>query len=168
MPGVPGAGGPVPKRESQRRRNNKPAVPVTKARSRVKVKGGQLPPDPGWHVAARQWYESLALSGQSAFYEASDWGSAWVLAESMSRELNPQPLVVGAGTDDVRVEMHSLPPKGASLSAWLKGFTSLMVTEGDRRRLRLELERPGTGKPEEAQGVSKLDDFRARLRSPAG
>jgi len=107
------------------------------------------------------WYESLSKSGQSEGYEASDWSTAWVAAESMSRELQPQPLVV-AGV----VEMVSLPPKAATFAAWLKACTALMATEGDRRRMRLELERSG-GKPEEAPGVSKLDDFRSRFGSGA-
>ncbi len=166
MPGVAGSGGPVPKRSNQRRRNNKPKIPVTKAAAKPTPLRTALTADPGWHPAMRTWFESLAGSGQSAFYEASDWALAWATAETMSRELNPQPLVVGHGAD-AHVEMVSMPPKAAAFAAFLKANTSLMATEGDRRRLRLELERGGD-KPEEVSGVTDLDDYRRRLANPAG
>jgi hypothetical protein len=119
-------------------------------------------PDEDWHPVARRWFESLGRSGQAAFYQASDWETAWVLAESISRELKPQPMVVGKG-DAAEIEWVSLPPKGASLAAWLKGFTALLATEGDRRRARVELTRPGL--EEAPQDVSELDEYRRRLRS---
>lgn len=167
MPGVPGTGGPPPKRDSQRRRRTEPAKgPAVRSPGKA---AKPLAPDEGWHPAARLWFDSLASSGQAVFYQASDWASAWVVAESISRELNPQPIVVaGADGEAAQVEMHSLPPKGASLSAWLKAFTALMATEGDRRRLRLELERPDAPAVKERAGVSDLDRYRDRLRSPAG
>jgi hypothetical protein len=117
--------------------------------------------DPDWHDIARRWFESLAGSGQSAFYVESDWLTAYAVAESMSREFKPQPIVLGKG-DDATVEMHELPPKAASLTAWLKGASMLLATEGDRRRVGLELVRT----PEEGDDsdVSHLDDARSRLR----
>jgi hypothetical protein len=64
-------------------------------------------------------------------------------------------MVVG---DDVR--MVELPPKAASVAAWLKGMTALLVTEGDRRRAQLELQRP---EAQEAEGnVSWIEDARRR------
>ncbi|HVM07207.1 MAG TPA: hypothetical protein VM345_01990 [Acidimicrobiales bacterium] len=129
--------GPTPKRSDQRRRANKPEVPIDRVAAAAKVSIPAASKD--WHPAAKRWYQSLRRSGQAAFYEESDWATAWVVAESMSRELNPQPIVSKDG-DVVMVEQ---PPKGASLAAWLKAMTALMVTEGDRRRLRLELVRQG-------------------------
>ena len=127
------------------------------------------PADEGWHPAAALWYGSLAGSGQAVFYQASDWASAWVVAESISREMNPQPVVVaGADGQASRVEMHCLPPKGASLSAWLRAFTALMATEGDRRRLRLELDKPAAPAAKGGPGVAQFADYRARLTNPAG
>lgn len=161
MAGVKGAGGPPPKRSGQRRRTNKQAVPTEKAAGASKVSRPRV--DSKWHPVAKRWFQSLGESGQAAFYEPSDWATAYVIAEAMSRELNPQPMVVGGGKD-AYVEMVTLPPKGASLAAWLKAMTSLMVTEGDRRRLRLELERPG-GAEEAPADVSQLDEYRRRLQS---
>lgn len=151
--------GPPPKRTDQRRRANRPVTPVEIAEGASVVKP---PPTNGkWHPVAKRWFQSLRDSGQAKFYEPSDWATAYLIAEAMSRELQPQP--VGT-TEDGKVVMASLPPKGASLSAWLRAMTSLMVTEGDRRRLRLELQRPDDG-DEEATSVSELDEYRRRLSS---
>lgn len=152
--------GPVSKRSDQRRRTNDDGIPVDHAEGAEVV---EVPAaDPAWHPVAVQWFESLAKSGQSTFYEPSDWGTAVMLAEAMSRELSDQPIVVGKGKD-ATVEMHKVPMTGAALSAILRGMTSLMVTEGDRRRVRLELLRP---KPDGEEGgnadVTWLDDARRR------
>jgi hypothetical protein len=157
MAGVPGAGGPVPKRSDQRRRRNK-TEPVTKAPG---VGGSKPPPaNSKWHPVARRWFQSLKNSGQARFYEPSDWATAFLLAESISRELQPQPI---GNTEDGDVIYASLPPKGASLAAWLKAMTSLLVTEGDRRRARLELEAAPPADPAEEAAVADLDDYRKRL-----
>jgi hypothetical protein len=97
---------------------------------------------------ARRWFESLGRSGQSAFYVESDWSTAYMLAESMSREFNLPD-----------------PPKAASLAAWFKGMSSLMVMEGDRRRVRLELERAKPDEGEEEADVSEIAIYRRRLQS---
>lgn len=117
--------------------------------------------DPEWHDIARRWFEALARSGQSRWYTSSDWMTAYAVAESMSREFSPQPMVVGSGKD-VTVEMHKLPPKAASLAAWLKACSGLLVLEGDRRRVAIELQRDDS--EEEAPDVSWIDDARRRLR----
>lgn len=163
MPGVKGSGGPVPKRSDQRRRTNTPAAgPTKKAAGATNVAVPR--PDPKWHPVAKRWLNSLARSGQAQFFEPSDWATAYLLAESMSRELNPQPIVIGKG-DTTEIEMQSLPPKAASLAAWLKGAAALLATEGDRRRLAIELERPRpAGEGEGDADVPHLDDARRRLR----
>lgn len=158
-----GQRGPAPKRSGKRHGHVAKAelAKVDKAPTPWAV---TIPPaDPDWYPPTIRWYESLARSGQSVFYTDSDWESAWLLADAMSREFKPQPLVVGSGKD-ARVEMVLLPPKAASLAAWAKIMSGLLVTEGDRRRLRLELERP----VEEAKAdVSELDEYRRRLSGSA-
>jgi len=147
--------GPVPKRSDQRRRRNK-TEPVAKAQG-----GGSKPPPASskWHPVARRWFQSLKKSGQSRFYEDSDWATAYLLAESISRELKPQPI---GNTEDGDVIYASLPPKGASLAAWLKAMTSLLVTEGDRRRARLELAAAPEVDPAEEAAVADLGSYRKR------
>ena len=164
-----GSRGPIGKQPEQRRRRNKPQE-TTKARSTPKATTNysRVPVprvDSRWHPVAKRWYQALKGSAQAQFYEPSDWALAQVLAESISRELNPQKIVVGKG-DNAKVVEISMPPRGASLAAWLKGMTALMVSEGDRRRLQLELQRPDPAAAgvEGGGSVSWLDDARSRLR----
>lgn len=147
--------GPVPKRSDQRRRRNGgDAVEHAEGGATVTIPD----PDPNWHDVAAQWFNSLAESGQSRFYESSDWAVAYVIAESMSRDLNEQ--VVGI-TDKGDVVKEEIPLKGASLSAYLRAMSLLLVTEGDRRRLRLELERPTPSEGGDGD-VAWLDTARRR------
>jgi hypothetical protein len=161
MPGVKGAGGPPPKRSDQRRRRNTPA-----AGEPVKVDDVSVvvvpEPDPSWHCTARIVWDSLSHSGQRQFYTSTDWSSAYVLCESISREMSPQPIVVGRG-EYASVEMVDLPPKGASLSAWRALMAGLLMTEGDRRRAALELQRPKPVEPEQAGSVTSIASWKVGL-----
>jgi hypothetical protein len=131
--------GPVPKPSNQRRRKNKPQVPAATASAGPKVAAPE--PDPDWHPIAAGWFRSLAESGQSHFYESSDWATACYVAEAMSRSLK-------AGRFS-----------GQLFAAVMAASTELLVTEGARRRLRVELER---GQPEvEPASVAILKEYKA-------
>jgi hypothetical protein len=171
-----GARGPIPKREDQRRRRNKKTSTAKKTtQARRKTSAATSPSkrsaarvaipkaDPGWHAAAKRWYDSLAKSGQSSFYQPSDWAMAWLIAESISRDLKPQ--VVGVNEETGEPVFAIIPLKGASLAAYLKAMTALLATEGDRRRVGLELERAGFGADDRptVSEVPRLDDYRDRL-----
>lgn len=156
-----GTRGPAPKRSTQRRRRNAPEIPVTTG---IASKGVVAPPaDDEWHPVARAWYDSLAESGQATFYEPSDWALAFLMAESISRDLNPQ-FVGFRQVDKFETEpiRETIPMKGASLSAYLKAMTDLLVTEGARRRASVELMKP-VGDDDEDAAVAMLDEYRARL-----
>lgn len=158
MPGVKGAGGPVPKRSDQRRRRNKAQEP-TKAPAGGDGGGDERKPHSRWHPIAKRLYLSAAQSGQASFYEESDWATLYLLCESIDRELKPQIVGMVEGEPVTR----AVPPKGASLAAWSKLMTSLLFTEGDRRRAQLELQRPGAEGGEEVAGVSELEEYRRRI-----
>ncbi|MDH2392329.1 hypothetical protein QCN29_26840 [Streptomyces sp. HNM0663] len=140
-----GARGPVPKRTDQRRRRNKDGGPVATAQSGTAAEPEQPSADGDWHPAAARWYASLAESGQSRFYEPSDWAQAWVWADLLSRQL------------------FSERPSAQMVAAWSAAATELLTTEGARRRARLELERAGSADADEDAAVAALDDYRARL-----
>ena len=154
-----GARGPVPKRSTQRRRVNKPATPVTKSAAAKKVAIPKA--DPKWHAAAKAWYGRLKDSGQAVYYEPSDWALAWLVAESISRDLKPQ--VIGINEQTGKPVFAVVPMKGASLAAYLKAMSALLVTEGDRRRAGIELERAGAETDAAHDDVPSLDDYRARF-----
>ena len=155
-----GARGPAPKRAAERRRRNKESSPES-----VEAIGPVDQPEPvdDWHPIAKNWYVSLAESGQAQFYEPSDWTLAQILAESMSRDLNPQPVWIGS-REEGEMEMIAQPIKGASLGAYLKGMTALMVSEGDRRRAQLEIER-GEATEDVPAGVTAIADYKKSLAS---
>lgn len=139
-----GSRGPVPKRTDQRRRVNQPeGGPVTVAEAAVVV--SQPDADESWHPLARDWYVSLAESGQAVFYEPSDWRSARVWAELLSRQLFSE-------------RMNS-----QIITAWAAGATELLTTEGSRRRMRLELERVKTVDAGEAHADATVTDLMSRL-----
>jgi hypothetical protein len=128
-------GGPIPKRDAERRRKNKPDRPTDTVPMLGKVKVPVCPED--LHPLAQDWYNSLADSGQSKFYEPSDWQEARVLAAVLSKALN-------AGR-----------PSAQLIGLWLQGATQLLTTEGARRRMRLEIERGKTEAP-----VSDMEAYR--------
>lgn len=132
--------GPVGKRDEERRRRNKDVVATeTVDVAALAAHDVQIPlADEDWHPIAAMFWESLKSSGQAIFMEPSDWSVAYLVAESISRDLEEQVVGITEAGDVVRAE---IPLKGASLSSYAKMFSSLMVTEGDRRRLKIELER---------------------------
>ena len=132
--------GPVPKHSSVRRRlNKKPGL------EQIEVFGDvPIPPlRPGLNPLAAGWYASLATSGQSKYYEPSDWMMAQLLAEAIDQFITRQ--------------------RATLLSTILTGAGSLLATEGDRRRLRLELTRSNAKDEDESAAVSALDDYRDRF-----
>lgn len=131
--------GPVPKRSDQRRRRNKAEGGISTALGASSVAVPE--PEPDWHPLARDWFVSLSQSGQSQFYEPSDWQTARIAATAMSRELF---------RDSIRSTM---------LAEFMSIAESLLTTEGDRRRVRLELERD-SGEPVEDPGVAIMDKYR--------
>jgi len=102
------------------------------------------PADEGWHPIARDWYCSLDESGQSQFFEPSDWQAARYVAEVMSKNL-------AAGRFSAML-----------FSAVWSAMTELLSTEASRRRVRMEIEREA-GEATPPAGVTALDEYRRSL-----
>lgn len=131
-----GTRGPVGKRVDQKLGH------ISKAEresvTKVSVGGGFTPPmepEENWHPIAKNWFRSLANSGQVFFYEPSDWHTAYYVAEAMDRSLN------GVSYDKESGKYVKTRFSGQLFSAIMSGMASLLVTEGDRRRVGVELER---------------------------
>ena len=135
--------GPVPKRSSERRRRNASGAVDTATAPSVPV--SQPPAEPEWEPLARDWYLSLAESGQAQFYEPSDWQTARILAGVLSRNLASDRL------------------SAALLDSFMAGSARLLVTEADRRRMRLEIDRQHDDG--ESAELAVLDDYRDALSS---
>lgn len=136
--------GPIPKRSDQRRRRNKAEVEVDKAAAGAVTRGPDLNLDA--HPLAADWYESLRVSGQSCYFEASDWAQARILVESLSRVLN-----------------SDKAPNGQFLASWFSAAGELLTTEGSRRRMRLELQRGSHVDEDEDAAVTAMDDYLKRI-----
>lgn len=156
-----GTRGPIGKRAGQTRRRNKKSVTTAESGSSAQGEVQERKPNSKWHPIAKQWYLSLSESGQSQFYEESDWATAYFTAEAMSRELGLQ--TVGRTADGKPIRAH-VPIKGTALNAISAMMTKLLATEGDRRRVALELTKPADADSEGGGAdVSNLDEYRQRL-----
>ena len=136
--------GPIPKRDSERIRQNKPLVPT----EIVQISGEVPVPDldiPNAHPMITDFYESLRDSAQSKYYEPSDWQYARLTMVFLDGLLK-------AG----RVNGNILAVVNSMLGA-------LLVTEGERRRVRMEVERGSV----ESTVYHAEDYFRQKLAQPA-
>lgn len=95
-----------------------------------------------WHPIAVRWFESLKDSGQSHYYEASDWATAEYVAEAMSRNLSQ-----GKFSAQLFQSVSS-------------AMTELLTTEGARRRARVELERAMDDAPADDPAVALMENYR--------
>jgi hypothetical protein len=139
-----GARGPLPKRSNERMGHRTKAELAGTDVVKIPAPAVEQPPaDQEWHPIAREWYESLAESGQAMFFEPSDWAAARYVAWVMTKNITS-------------------PRFNAQLfgGVWA-AMNDLMTTEGSRRRLRLELERStaDTGAAE----ASILAEYRMRI-----
>lgn len=114
--------GPIGKRSDQKHGHRDHNAGVLKAPAGPRVDPGE--PDDCWADIAKSMWNAMKISGQSEFYEATDWEYARFVCECMSRNLQ----------------------QGRSMSAVLmanvlSGLGDLLVTEGNRRRVKMELQR---------------------------
>lgn len=99
--------------------------------------------DAPWHPLVANLWESFSRSGEALYWQPSDWQVAALLCEVVDRDLQPQ--IIGyteTGSDEDRVKepiWGEAPVKGATLAAVMKAAGSLGLTEGDRRRMGLEI-----------------------------
>ena len=136
-----GSRGPIPKRSGQGHRTT-----VAKTVQTVRVGGGrevQIPasPDPEWPPIATMLWEAAADSGEAVFYEPSDWA------------------VLYSVCDDVSHYTSRKQRSGQMLAAINTMLTSLLLTEGDRRRVQIELERQEVEEATESEGVTSMREF---------
>lgn len=117
--------GPIPKRSDERvRRNNYDGTEKVVAIGPVPVPDLNIP---FAHPLVEGFYRSLAESAQARFYEPSDWAYAKLAMYALNDAMK-QPRM-----------------SAIMLSSINQMLTNLLVTEGDRRRVRLEVERDQQG-----------------------
>lgn len=162
--------GPIPKRSENRRRRNKPERETVRAKSKgtaaktTREAADKKPAEPtlnrnffnedgtvkappfskDWHPLAKRLWSSVRESGQSRFYQPSDWAVLYTLMDDLTyyKSLEKRPTML--------------------LQTIMTTLTSLLLTEGDRRRLQIELTRPD--KVDEAEeNVVVMQSWEKRL-----
>lgn len=135
--------GPVPKRSNegdrrtQAKKENKPGG-ISRASHGSKV---TIPePNQEWHPIALMVWKGALESGQSRFYESSDWA------------------VLYSFCDDLTYYKNRSKRSAQMLTALNSMMTSLLLTEADRRRVQIELDRR-TDEELESAGVTMLKKF---------
>jgi len=117
-----GMQGPVPKRSSERQRRNAPEMEITT----IEVEGPSPQPDLGLdnpHPIIADMWESMGRSAQSEFYEPSDWQFARFTLHFANQLVWNQ------------------RPSAQMFQGVTSALSDLLLSEGSRRRLRMEIER---------------------------
>lgn len=163
---------------------------VDQRASRTDVsKGELLPVDPpkaksDWHPTAKRLYASFGESGQVEWWQQSDWLLAYSLMEDLSwwkrtEELAIKSRKVREGWD---AKAALLTPDQREAEGWSRerpGVTqfaspqkmqviyqmlgSLLITEADRRKAHIELERAVD--PVESPVVAQMADYRRKVKA---
>lgn len=137
--------GPVPNRTGdlsrERDANRGDKIPVSK--------GVLLPTtiprvsDKEWHPIAKRLWDAAKTSGQSAYYQNTDWVMLYSLC------------------DDLSVYKKSGNRSSVMLAAIMSGLSNLLLTEADRRRARIELEAPED--PQQDAELIAIDGYKDML-----
>ncbi|MFY1688168.1 hypothetical protein [Plantactinospora sp. WMMB782] len=149
-----GQRGPVPNRSDDlarpRERKGGDTQPVTKGKARPIF---WPEPDPDWHPIALMLWESCQISGQADFYQQSDIALLYSLCEDLSH------YKTSTYVDKDGVE-RTAKRSGQMLQTIYSSFERLLIAEGDRRRVRLELDEEEQG---EDASVTVMDDYKRGL-----
>lgn len=117
---------------------------------RAPLKHGEMMPvtvpheNKDWHPVAKKLWKGIKTSGQSVWFQNSDWAYAYFCMEEVTRHMN-------AGKHSAML-----------LAAVDSMLSKLLVTEGDRRRARIELTMPEQDEGEPAS-VTAVKDYKKRL-----
>ena len=142
--------GPIPMRSDDLARpeydaNRKGNIQLKKGKS---IPSEPKAADPEWETLASEVYTSMMNSGMSAFFEASDWAMLYLLCDHLS---------------DLRKtykETGRLP--AIIFQTVMRELNSLGMSEGERRRMRIELEAEVADDSEEAT-ITVIDSYREKL-----
>ena len=132
--------GPVPKRSDERIRRNKPEYEITT----IEATGTVDQPDLGFedpHPITVELWESMSQSAQSQFYEPTDWAYAKFVLHHADQLLK------------------NSRPSAQMFQGITSSFGDLLMSEGSRRRVAMEIERNKAN----AQVIDISAEFRERM-----
>lgn len=112
--------------------------------------------DSSWHPIAKGLWKAAKKSGQADFYQDSDWWMLYNLCEEISTYKQMGYSYIDKETgEEVFVKKRS----GQLFQAIMSQMQSLLLTEGDRRKVRMELAEPPQEKANLAS-VAQLELYR--------
>ena len=103
------------------------------------------------HPLIEEMYESIKQSAAVKYYEPTDWQFARMTLYVLNQEL-------------IASQHYGKPVGAMKLTAINQMLSALLLTEGDRRRARLEIERAPTA-PSNGKALDVTDMLRQRLAS---
>jgi len=98
-----------------------------------------------WDPRTKKWFNSIKKSAVTRFYEQSDWDTAVVAAEILDRWFG------------------RANGSAALLTEWRALCNALLLLEGDRRRLGIEIHRGREAAQAEMAGAVTVAEYKARL-----
>lgn len=141
--------GPIPKRKTElnghRSRAELDGETVTTAAGADRVPVPAAARD--WHPIAKRLWNAMKQSGQARFYEPSDWAYAYSLM------------------DDLSYYKNGSKRSGQMLASIYSAMEKLLITEGDRRRVQIELSRPGDDAEGDSEGTQEAQAWITKLRA---
>lgn len=166
-----GSRGPIPKRDAERRRRNKPDWPTETLTTTAEVRVPAA--DPAWCSRAKRLWRAAKESPVVDLYQATDWQALAYLCDLMTTLFRPGRLTMqleavirsaatGAGlTKEERLYLEWMLAPVRPSAQMVASMNSLMgglgLTEGDRRRMRIQIARL----PEAAAAdVTEMDEYR--------
>jgi hypothetical protein len=165
-----GRRGPLPSKSLVRRKSHQKIIDAQTTVGALNVDvEAPYEPDEKWHQIAASLYDSVQHSGQAKFYTESDWTKLYLLCDQLSQNLQPQ--FVGMAKDwkvimvdgEERLVQYQkpiagiVPMNGATLNALQSVMTSLGISEGDRRRMGIELVHKQEESDDEAAAQARQD-----------
>lgn len=138
-----GLRGPMPKRSDERTRRNATGEDGVALKKGVALSFTWRPANTEWDEAVINLYESLSQSGMAAYYQQTDADYAWLICDEFS-------------------EYRKSPRKSAVMfSGLIASLAGLGITEGERRRIHIELDAPQA--EVKSAGVVAIEDYRKQL-----
>ena len=152
-----GVKGPIGKRDEERVRRNIPENPTETVTmiGTVKIPElGDMSYEGETHPLISEMYDAIKASAAVKYYEPTDWQFARLTLYTLNQELI--------------ASRHQGKPVGAmKLTAINQMLSALLLTEGDRRRVRLEIERQPGDSPA-GKVVNVTDMLKQRLAASGG
>ena len=147
-----GARGPAPNRgnDYSNASNARRAAQRSGKVTTVAAHKARIPePNPDWHHVCKMLWEAAHNSGQCAFYQETDWVFLYSILDDLS-----------AAKAKYHVDGSGKPP-AILLQMIYSAMSSLGFTEGDRRRMRIELDNDSPDVEDES--ITAISDYKRKL-----